>query len=140
MQAKVDLKKLAKELPSTDHVECPLNHYFAPNIYVREIFMPAGSLVLGKTHLTTHLNSVVMGCVRLMMNNKIQEISAPYTFVSEAGTQKALYIVKDCIWQTTHYNPTNTQSVSELEDVLVEDNNDQLDLEEMEALSWLSLM
>ena len=35
-------------------IDCPLVHRFTEGLYVREIFMPAGSLITSKIHKTQH--------------------------------------------------------------------------------------
>jgi hypothetical protein len=35
------------DFPQTD---CPVTHHFGPGVYIREVKIPAGSLVLGHKH------------------------------------------------------------------------------------------
>jgi hypothetical protein len=84
-------------------VECPLTHRFAPGVYLREIFMPAGSVIIGKRHKTKHFNIVLTGSATLCCEDGTRvELKAPATFVSEAGVQKVLIIHEDMRWQTVH--------------------------------------
>ena len=55
---------LVRGMGHMPQVECPLKHYFAPGVYLREIFMPAGSVVIGKIHKTEHFNIIQKGCSR----------------------------------------------------------------------------
>lgn len=100
--------------------ECPLRHRFSPGIYAREITMPAGAFVIGHKHKTRHLNIVLTGRARVMMNGKIEEIAAPCTFESGEGVQKILLIYEDMKWITIHANPENEQDVVKLEESLVD--------------------
>ncbi len=107
--------ELAKQL----QVDCPVQHFFAPGVYVREIFMPAGSIVIGKIHKTEHLNIIEQGTVMLISEDGSREIiMAPCTFVSKAGVQKVLEIIEDCRWKTVHV--TTETDVPTLEAMLVE--------------------
>ena len=103
----------------TKEVDCPVKHGFSNGVYLREIFMPQGSYVVGKEHTTQHFNIILKGSAYVMMNDDILFITAPTTFVSEPGTRKVLYIIEDMIWQTVH--PTEETDVDVLEETLVND-------------------
>ncbi len=100
-------------------IECPVTHYFAPGIYMRELFMPAGSIIIGKIHRTEHLNIVEKGRLHLLNEDgTVEEIIAPKTFVSKAGVQKAARVYEDTVWKTVH--PTDETDIATLEALLTE--------------------
>lgn len=104
------------DLPQTS---CPLVHRFAPGVYLREIHMPADTVVIGKKHLTEHFNIIMKGrCLLVAPDGSREEIHAPHVFVSGVGVQKVLYILEDTVWLTVH--PTTETSISRLENNLVE--------------------
>lgn len=110
---------IGHELAKMEQVDCPLEHFFAPGVYVRSIFMPSGSIVIGKIHKTEHLNIIEQGSVMLISEDGSREIlSAPHTFVSKAGVQKVLHIIEDCRWKTVHV--TTETDIPTLEAMLVE--------------------
>jgi len=137
----VDVPKMEEYLndtsPQTQTVECPLEEYFAPDIYVRQVTMPAGTFVLGAKHLTEHLNVVISGSARVVMDDEIVEIKAPCTFKSEAGVQKILHVTEDCIWQTVHSNPENITDTEVLSARLVDYTNTKVPIESVNKLLWL---
>lgn len=98
----------------------PLEHYFLPGVYIRQITMPAGHLIRGCCHKTQHFNTILKGRVRVLMGDEIIELSAPKTFVSDAGCAKALLIIEDCIWQTIHL--TNETDLASLREVLIDES------------------
>lgn len=109
-------------------VECPLNHYFAPGVYIREIFMPSGAIVIGKIHKTEHFNIIQKGSVSLIDEDGSRKVlHGPCTFVSKAGVQKVLYIHEDTVWSTIHL--TEERDLDKLETLLIESdiNYPQLD-------------
>lgn len=113
----------AKRLASVPQVECPLKHYFAPHVYVREIFMPAGSIVIGKIHKTEHFNIIQKGRVTLANEDgSTKTLEGPCTFISKAGVQKALYIHEDTVWSTVHI--TENRDLESLEAELIEPSED----------------
>ena len=98
----------------------PVQHHFSDGIYVREIFMPAGLLVVGKVHKTTHLNIVMTGRCEVMINGEIKEFKAGDVFESLEGSQKTLYIFEDTKWLTVHTNENDSKNIEELEDRYVD--------------------
>lgn len=105
------------ELPN--QINLPLNHYFTHGLYGRQIFMPAGSVVVSKIHLQDHITVILQGKAKVVGNDaSSQIIQAPDVFITKANTQRALYIIEDCIWLTVH--ATNAQTVEEFENTLVE--------------------
>lgn len=117
MREKVTAMGLAmSKYPQT---ECPLFHRFAPGIYLREIHMPADTIIVGKVHRTEHFNVLVKGaCLIVHDDGSSEELRAPMTFVSKAGVQKVLLILEDMIWMTVH--PTDETDIPTLEATLVE--------------------
>lgn len=113
------LKTLGEEMLALPQVECPLSQFFAPNIYIREIFMPAGTMVIGQIHKTEHFNIILEGRVRVIIDGEVHELKAPCTFVSKAGVSKVLNVLEDCRWQTIHANPDNITDIDTLESILV---------------------
>jgi len=109
------IEGITKEFLEHPQVECPVTHNFAPDIYIREIFMPADTVVIGHKHLTEHFNVILKGKCRVMIGDVVEELTAPCTFVSGAGSQKIVNVLEDCIWQTVHSNPDNATDIATLE-------------------------
>ena len=87
-------------------VECPITHHFAPEIYIREMFASAGSLLTSKVHKTEHLFIVSKGVLKVWdEENKEHIISAPYIGKTKSGTRRAAEVMQDVIWSTVHSIP-----------------------------------
>jgi|GEM_PF-919934 len=114
------IKALAETLRKEEQVNMPLRHMFAPGIYVRMIYMPKGTFVIGHEHKTVHFNMVLAGRATVMMNGVEAEIKAPDMFISGAGVQKVLTIHENMLWATVHANPTNETDIATLERGLIE--------------------
>lgn len=111
--------ELVQELHAFPQQECPVTHHFSPGLYLREIFMPADTIVIGKVHKTEHFNILVKGSCFIIHDDGSHELlRAPMTFVSKAGVQKTLYIVEDMIWMTTHV--TDETDVAAIESQIIE--------------------
>lgn len=96
----------------------PVVHHFAPGVYMRELTMPAGLVVLGKIHKTEHLNLITKGRVSFTAGDgQVHHVTAPYTFVSQPGIQKMLYVHEATTWLTVH--PTTETDLVKLEAELI---------------------
>jgi hypothetical protein len=107
-----------------DQVELPLKHQFAPSVYLREIFMPKGTFVIGKKHKTEHFNVALSGEADVLIDGVFQRIKAPCIFKSKAGCRKILSIIEDMKWATIH--PTEETDIPKLEEALVHEHVDLL--------------
>lgn len=108
-------------------IDCPLVHRFTPGMYIREIFMPAGSLITSKIHKTEHPFTISKGKVAVSIDGKDwEEFEAPYTGITKPGTRRILYILEDCIWTTYHVNADNCEDLEKLEDKLIEKRENTL--------------
>ncbi len=99
------LETAMEEMPGYDPEGkeiCRITHYFAPGVYAREMWMPAGCLITGKIHLTEHLNMLSQGKVTVSNIGDSVTYEAPYTFVSPVGTKRAIYAHADSTWTTIH--------------------------------------
>lgn len=96
------IQALESEFLQHEQVDCPVVHRFGPNIYIREVRIPAGTLSVGHAQKTTHLNVMLKGRV-IMINadGSKTEVSAPTTFVAPPG-RKLGYILEDMIWQNIY--------------------------------------
>jgi len=102
-----------------DTPHCPLEHSFSDGIYVRQISIPAGTLLTGKIHKHDHPNFLLKGEVIVVTEDGEETLIAPRAMMSKAGTKRALYAVTDLVWTTIHHNPTNTQDLGELEKIVI---------------------
>lgn len=109
-----------------DSPEMPLTHRFSDGMYTREIFIPAGTLLTGKIHKHDHPNFLMSGEVLVVTESEGKEhLKGPLTMISPPGTKRALYAITDVTWVTVHLNPTNTQDLGELENIVIAQDFDE---------------
>ena len=116
----------------------PLTHTFCEGIYLREIFLPKGSLCVGKIHKTRHPNIILQGEV-LVTTDRSEEavrLRAPMYFISEPGLKKVVYAVEDSTWMTIHRTDKDTPEAVE-EDVIAR-TYDELPEAIRKAIAWHS--
>lgn len=112
----------AAMIQNLEVIDAPLVHKFTDGMYIREIFMPAGSLWTSKIHKTEHPYVVSYGKAAVSIdNNEWYEITAPYTGITQPGTRRILYILEDCIWTTFHRIDGMKSSYNDLSEKEIED-------------------
>ena len=97
-----------KQIPDLTE-QCPLTHYYTPmdkeygcGTYARQIFVPKGTLIIGKIHRHQHLNFLMKGKVSVSTEFGVKYLEAPCVFVSEKGLKRAVVAEEDTIWVTVH--------------------------------------
>tara|TARA_B100001287_G_scaffold37697_1_gene26993 strand:+ start:328 stop:942 length:615 start_codon:yes stop_codon:yes gene_type:complete len=116
------------------HEKNPVKHSFADGCYIREIFNPAGELLVTKIHKKEHPFFLMKGKMSILTDNGIIHIQAPYHGITKPGTKRIIYTHTDCIFVTVH--ATNKTNVAEIEkEVIAEDFNDPtINLETLKKL------
>lgn len=106
------------EIPQVD---CPITNHFTPGLYIREIFMPKGSLILSRMHKTTHPYTISMGHCRVWTaKDGVADFKAPFTGITVPGTVRILYMHEDTVWTTYHPNPHDIEDAEELVNLLTD--------------------
>ena len=102
-----------------DSVVFPLKHTFTDGIYIRQMSMKKDSFVIGKIHRHNHVWFLLTGHIRVVDENNAVEHLAPCYVEAPAGSKRVIYAVEDSIWVNVHANPTDTQDLKELEDLII---------------------
>lgn len=118
------IQNLELELKTHEQLDVPVRHYFADGFYAREMTVPAGTLLTGKTHRSEHLCFITQGSARVASDEFTGEVTAPYTYVSKPGAKRAILALEDLVWTTVHL--TSETDLLVLEDLLIEPEVDEL--------------
>ncbi len=118
------LDSLIDAVKSAPQVECPEKHYFGPNIYIKEVTLPAGSVIVGKYHRHEHLCNMVSGRMIVVdSEGNRTELVAPMTFMAKSG-RKIAYIIETVVFQNIY--STSETDIQKLEDMIVDNSKDML--------------
>lgn len=109
------LQEAASKLPQA---ELFTEHKFADGMYLRSLFRPADTLIIGKTHKREHFYIVLSGEVTILMDGHKERVKAPRIFVSKPGTKRAVYAHEDSLCITVHR--TDNTDLDKIEDELIE--------------------
>ena len=128
---KEDIINFEKILANTEGAEfgdtegCPLKHNFVTGMYIREIFMPKGKLIVSKIHKVDHPYFILKGIVEVATEEGIKRIEAPYYGITPRGTKRALYIIEDTTWITVHQ--TFLKDLDKIEKEVIAESFDELE-------------
>lgn len=114
------IKALQSVIAGLPQIDVTPNHYFADGMYGRELAIPAGNVVVGKTHRHEHLVLLTKGTVTINTDKGMETISAPHTWVSQPGAKRVLYTHDDCVFFTVHLNHENSRDLEQIEAYVIE--------------------
>jgi hypothetical protein len=139
---KEKLAYLAYRIKQGPQADLPLAHIFEGGLYVREMFIPKGSVFLGREHLLGHRCELVAGRILLIGEHGRKELGAPAFMHTVPGYQMTLYAITDVVGRTYHPNPQGLTDYKVLEDSIFAPAADTLALgaqvaERAEALGLL---
>ena len=97
----------------------PIKHYFMDGVYVREMIMNPGMLVVGAIHKHRHMCFLLRGHLSVASDSGVVDYVAPCIIVADPGERRVLYAHEYSVWYNTHKNPSNTEDVGQLEKDIV---------------------
>ena len=126
------IDKLEFDLLQFPSATMPLVHIFTPGLYVRQIQIPAGTILTSMRHKTEHPFVILSGIIDVQSENENIRYQGPCIGVTHPGTKRVLYAQTDTIWLTFHANPEDVVDLDELgkrlidpvENPLIEDKED----------------
>jgi len=139
----VDFENLLSQHPDAvfgDNEGMPLVHSFADGIYVRQITIPTGTVLVGKIHKHKHPNFLLKGEVEVATEfGGVERLKAPQSIISKAGTKRTVHVIQEAVWVTVHENPTNTQDLEKLEDYIIAKSYEEYEEFEINKLNKKTL-
>ena len=107
-----DLELAMAKLPLLD---LEVVNRFTDGMYIRELHIPAGTMVTTMTHKTQHPFVVSKGKILVTSDTEGSvTIEAPHTGITEPNTRRAAHALTDTIWTTFHVtNETDIDKIAE---------------------------
>lgn len=114
------IEALQRELlKRNDKTGVRTSHMFCDGCYAREIFIPAGVVIVGAKHKTEHFHVISQGKCAVSNMGEAKVYEAPYTGVTKAGSKRAIIAIDDTVFTTFH--PTNETDINKIEQQVIED-------------------
>lgn len=114
------LHALERAIAKLPPVDLRTEHVFSEGVYMRLLWIPAGTVLTGKLHKSEHISICAMGEITVMTPTGMRRVSAPYTSVCPAGTKRAAFAHTDTLWINVHPNPDNERDPDVLEAQFIE--------------------
>lgn len=92
--------------------ETPVEHIFAPGVYIREMRIPAGTLFVGRGHFYGHTCQLVSGSLILISPNGKVRLDAPLQVNTTPGYHMVVYTITDVLARTIHPNVAECRDVA----------------------------
>lgn len=105
-------------------------HFFAPGMYGRRLPIPAGMLVVGKTHKHAHLMMVLQGKAEIVTEFGRDLVEAGHISVSQPGAKRVVLTLEDTVFVTVHHNPDDVEDLEIIEKNHIEDEDFKLEYHE----------
>jgi hypothetical protein len=96
----------------------PLKHSFSEGVYIREMFMPKGGLVIGKLYKISHTWFLLSGELEVATDEGNEYYIGPCYVNAPEGTKRVLHAVSDVIFVNVYPNPENIIDTDKLEEIL----------------------
>lgn len=109
-----ELEKYVLKLPQVD---MPVTHDFCSGLYIRTLFIPAGTLLTGAVHKEENYLFVRAGDIVVWTEQGMQRLFAGSMIKSSVGCKRVGFAIKDTVLSNVHANPTNEQNEKKLWDL-----------------------
>ena len=103
----------------TESKIAPIKHTFADGVYIRQMDMLKGSVVVGAIHKHLHAWFLLTGHITVATEDTTEDYIAPCYVVSTPGVKRVILANEDSIFVNIHKNPSNTKAIDELEKQIV---------------------
>ena len=120
-----------EQMLAMPQADCPVRHIFHDGVYIREVLLRAGMLVIGHHHKDAQINIMLTGRMIVATDSGAYEMSAPQTYIGPEG-RKAVYILEDVLWQNVY--ATNETDIEKLEDMFVDKSQAFLQVDEIKSV------
>ena len=96
----------------------PLTHSFSDGVYIREMSMLEGGIVIGKIHNRSHTWFLMKGKLKIANEDGVVTYSAPTYVNASSGAKRVIIALEDSVFVNVHPNPDNITNIDELERIL----------------------
>ena len=107
---------LTHQFLTLEQTGCALTHRFEQGLYIREIRIPADTMLIGRIHRHGHVCQLLEGALVLIHPEGHREgFDAPSQILTLPGYQMVVYAVTDCLARTVHPNPAEERDLAVLD-------------------------
>lgn len=112
-----EILQIEQEILKRPQIECPVTHYHIDGVYVRSMFIPAGTILTGKIHNFESMAILAQGTIRVTNGTDSYILAAPHIMVDKPGVKRLGYAETDVTFITIHR--TDNIEIEAIENELV---------------------
>ena len=112
------IERLQSQMAAMPQAELVTEHSFSSGMYLRKVFRPAGTLIVGKVHKEPHFFLCAKGEIIAWTEGGMKHLYAGDVLESKPGTKRVTLAVTDAIGITIHR--TDKTNLDEIETELIE--------------------
>jgi len=122
--SKDQIDELHRHMLSMPQAELQTEHHFSPGMYMRKVFRPAGTLIVGKVHKAPHFFLCAAGEIIAWTEDGMKHLMPGDVVESQPGTKRVTLAVTDAVGITIHR--TDNTDLDEIEAELIEPDDTAL--------------
>lgn len=128
--AKLPIIEIEKRILTLPQGEIPLKETWSGGIYIREIIMPKGTLLVGKRHRHKTCNMVISGEVEVYLSSDMHStrMKAPRQFESGENVKKLIFAYENSVFMTFH--ATKERDPDKIEECFIIPENEFLQIKD----------
>lgn len=112
------MKSLSGSYDMHEFNEGKIHHHFGTGVYGRELFIPAGNVIVSKIHRGKTFNVIAKGKIAVICPHRGYNVyEGPHCFVSEPFTKRIVIAIEDTLWITSH--GTDKTDLDEVEEEII---------------------
>jgi hypothetical protein len=132
----LNLIEIENHMKSMDaQVDIPVEHIFSGGVYIRQIVIPPGTIIMGKRHRHETCNILMQGTLSVYVgeDQPLNKITGPFLFTSPPMTKKLAYSHDECVFINIH--PTNETNLDKIEDEFIIPEDEYLEYCEKQLIT-----
>lgn len=118
--------KALLEVVKGDPCPLPVDHQFVDGMYIRKLFIPRGTLIVGKVHKKPCVNFVEKGDISVLTEFGSRRCGPGFMGVSQAGIQKLGYAYEDTVFVNVFR--TDSEDIEQVEEEVACDTHELLQI------------
>ena len=134
----LDILAFENECRKQEQVDIPVTHTFSGGVYIRQIVIPKGVLIIGKRHRYETCNMILSGKIAMYVGPSEPPLimDGAFQFTSGPNVKKILYCMEDAVFATIH--PTKETNVAKIEQEFIIPEKEYITGGEVRGMECLS--
>lgn len=112
------IRRLEAAIPlalETYDIDSLTRHHFCEGMYVRELTIPAGGVIVGKMHAKENVFLLAKGDMTVWTEQGVRRVQAPFLVVTKPGDKRVGYAHEESITMNFHANHDDERDLEVLE-------------------------